>query len=350
MAATWYFLIAMMLGTYAVLDGFDFGAGIMHLFVAKTDAERREVLGAIGPVWDGNEVWLIASGGVLVFAFPRAYAAAFSGLYLPLMMVLWLLILRGIAIEFRSKVDHPLWRTGFDMVFAFASVVMAIVLGVALGNIVRGVPVDETGFFQEDLFTNFRGNIDGAAHLGAIDLYTASVGLFALAALAAHGSTYLVWKTRGAVHQRSTIAGRRLWPLVLALGAALTAATALTQPAHFADFAHRFWLWPFPAFAVACAILCPRAIAGGNEGRAFLLSSGFVASLFAATVGTLYPVLLRSTVDARFTLDAFNAASPRATLVIGLVVWLPAMALAVGYFTYLYRSVRGKVEAEDQHY
>ena len=123
MAATWYLLIAMMLITYAVLDGFDFGAGILHLFVAKTDAERREVLGAIGPVWDGNEVWLIASGGVLVFAFPRAYSAAFSGLYLPLMMVLWLLVLRGIAIEFRSKLDHPLWRAAFDAVFAFASIV-----------------------------------------------------------------------------------------------------------------------------------------------------------------------------------------------------------------------------------
>ena len=154
MASTWYFLIAFMLTTYAVLDGFDFGAGILHLFVAKTDAERRAVLAAIGPVWDGNEVWLIASGGVLVFAFPRAYAVAFSGLYLPLMMVLWLLVLRGLAIEFRSKVDHPLWRAAFDGIFAFASTVMAVVLGVALGNLVRGVPVDETGWFSEDLFTN----------------------------------------------------------------------------------------------------------------------------------------------------------------------------------------------------
>ncbi|CAN5721383.1 cytochrome d ubiquinol oxidase subunit II [soil metagenome] len=350
MAATWYFLIAMMLGTYAVLDGFDFGAGVLHLVVAKTDAERREVLGAIGPVWDGNEVWLIASGGVLVFAFPRAYAAAFSGLYLPLMMVLWLLILRGIAIEFRSKVDHPLWRSGFDGIFAFASTVMAVVLGVALGNIVRGVPVDETGYFQEDLFTNFVGSIDGAAKLGAIDLYTSLVGVFSLATLAAHGATFLVWKTTGPVHERSVKAARRLWPAVLGLGGALTAATALTQPAHFAEFAHRWWVWPFPVFAVGCALLCPRAVAAGREGRAFLLSAGFVGGLFAATVGTLFPVVLRSTLEPRFTLDAYNASSPRATLVIGLVVWLPAMLLAVGYFTYLYRAVRGKVRPEDQHY
>lgn len=347
MEATWYFLIAFMLVTYAVLDGFDFGAGILHLFVAKTDAERREVLGAIGPVWDGNEVWLIASGGVLVFAFPRAYAAAFSGLYLPLMMVLWLLILRGISIEFRSKVDHPLWRTGFDGIFAFASTVMALVLGVALGNLVRGVPLDHTGWFQEDLFTNFKPTGD---NLGAIDVYTGLVGLFAVAALAAHGATYLVWKTSGTVNERSARAAKRLWPVVLALGAALTAATAATQPAHFAELLRRPWLWPLPAAAIAAAIMCPRAIARGNELRAFGFSCAFIGGLLFATVGTLYPVLLRSTVDPRYTLDAFNTASPRATLFIGLVVWIPAMILAIGYFAFMYRSFRGKVQAEDQHY
>ena len=347
MVTTWYFLIALMLITYAVLDGFDFGAGIVHLFVAKTDAERRVVLGAIGPFWDGNEVWLIASGGVLVFAFPRAYSAAFSGLYLPLMMVLWLLILRGIAIEFRSKVDNPLWRTGFDAVFAFASTIMAVVLGVALGNLVRGVPVDETGWFQEDLFTNFRPT---GRNLGAIDVYTGLVGVFALATLAAHGATYLVWKTTGPVNDRSAALARRLWPIVIALGAALTAATLATQPAHFAELIHRPWLWPLPAAAIASAILCPRAISRGEEGRAFLFSCAFIFALLLATTGTLYPVLLRSTIDPQYTLDAFNTASPRATLVIGLIVWLPAIALAVGYFTYLYRAFRGKISTEDQHY
>ncbi|MDB5220540.1 MAG: Cytochrome d ubiquinol oxidase subunit [Myxococcaceae bacterium] len=347
MAVTWYFLIAMMLITYAVLDGFDFGAGILHLFVAKTDAERREVLGAIGPVWDGNEVWLIASGGVFVFAFPRAYAAAFSGLYLPLMMVLWLLVLRGIAIEFRSKLDHPLWRAAFDMMFAFASFVMAMVLGIALGNLVRGVPVDATGWFEEDLFTDFKAT---GQNLGAIDIYTALVGLFALVALAAHGATYLVWKTSGAVHDRSKVAAARLWPVVLIIGAALTLATAATQAAHFASFGHRPFLWPLPAIAIGSAIMCPRAVAAGREGRAFLLSCAFLTSLLVATVGTLYPVLLRSTVDANYTLDAFNASSPRATLVIGLTVWIPAMLLAAGYFTYMYRSFRGKVQVEDSHH
>ena len=126
MHEAWFTILGLMLTAYAVLDGFDFGAGIVHLLVAKTDDERRSVLDAIGPLWDGNEVWLIASGGVFVFAFPRAYAAAFSGLYLALMVVLWLLVLRGIAIEFRSKVDNPLWRAAWDTTFALASAAMEI--------------------------------------------------------------------------------------------------------------------------------------------------------------------------------------------------------------------------------
>jgi len=346
MQTTWYLLIAFMLTTYAVLDGFDFGAGIVHHLVAKTDEERREVLAAIGPVWDGNEVWLIATGGVLVFAFPRAYSAAFSGLYLPLMMVLWLLVLRGISIEFRSKLEHPLWRSGFDFLFTLSSTVMAVVLGVALGNLVRGVPIDETGWFSLDLFTDLRPT---ATHLGAIDAYTALVAVFAVAALAAHGATYLVWKTTGEVHARSTRVAKRAWPIVLAVGALLTVATALTQPEHLATFTRRPWLFPLPVLAVAAAILCPRAIQAGKETQAFALSSGFLAGLLAATAGTLFPILLRSTVDPSHTLDAWNASSPRATLLIGLAVWMPAIVLATGYFAYLYRTFRGKVRLEDSH-
>jgi cytochrome d ubiquinol oxidase subunit II len=346
MQATWYFFIATMLIAYAVLDGFDFGVGIVHLVVAKTDEERRQVFAAIGPVWDGNEVWLIASGGALFFAFPRAYAAAMSGLYLPFMMVLWLIILRGIAIEARSQLDHVLWRAAFDAMFAFASAVMALVLGVALGNLVRGVPIDESGWFREDLFTNFHPT---GQDLGALDLYTFLVGVFALATLAAHGATYLVWKTEGPVRARSKDAARRLWPIVLGIGASLTAATVFAQPAHFAQLTHRPWLWPLPVLSIAAAIMCPRAIAKGQEGRAFLLSCGFIAGLLLGTVGTLYPLLLRSSVDPRFSLDAHGAASPHASLVNGLLVLLPATALAIGYFTYLYRSFRGKVGASDLH-
>ncbi len=154
MATFWFAALTLMLAIYVVLDGADFGVGVLHLFVARK-AERHQVLESIEPYWDGNEVWLIASGGVLFLAFPRVYAAAFSGFYLALMVVLWLLILRGIAIAFRSQSENPLWRDFWDTIFALASGLLAFVLGATLGNLVRGVPVDEKGYFYVTFFTDF---------------------------------------------------------------------------------------------------------------------------------------------------------------------------------------------------
>src|SRR4051794_38199332 len=156
MEAVWFAVVSGMLAVYSVLDGFDFGAGIVHRLVARTDEERRTVLAAIGPYWDGNEVWLIAAGGVLFMAFPRVYASAFSGFYMPLMLVLWLLIFRGVSIEFRSHAEGPLACEFWDTVFAVSSSLLAVVLGASLGNVVRGVPVEATGDFAVPLFTDFR--------------------------------------------------------------------------------------------------------------------------------------------------------------------------------------------------
>ena len=344
MHAVWFVVLALMLTAYAVLDGFDFGAGIAHLFVARTDEERRTVLAAIGPLWDGNEVWLIASGGVLVFAFPRAYAAAFSGLYLSLMLVLWLLIVRGVSIEFRSKVDHPLWHAAWDVAFAGSSAAMAVVLGVALGNVVRGVPLDASGYFEEDLFS-----ARDAAHRGAIDAYTAAFGAFALSALGAHGATFLGWKTSGPLGERSRALARRLWIAALALLVLATVLTAAWQPAFFGRVRARPWLWPLPVLGLAAAALAFQALSTGRELRAFLASCTFLATLLLATAGALYPVILGSTVDAAFSLDVDNAASDRAGLSIGFAIWAPAIALAIGYFVYLFRSFRGKAEGTGHH-
>src|SRR5256714_9995946 len=142
MLFVWFWLVAVMITAYVVLDGFDLGAGVLHLLIAKTDQERRTVIRTIGPVWDGNEVWLLAGGGTLYFAFPQLYASSFSGFYLPLMIVLWLLILRGIGIEFRAHVRNPVWQNFFDVVFSGSSILLAVFFGVALGNVVRGVPLD----------------------------------------------------------------------------------------------------------------------------------------------------------------------------------------------------------------
>src|SRR5712672_2954645 len=149
MEPVWFWLVAVMITAYVVLDGFDLGAGVLHLLIARTEEERRTVIRTIGPVWDGNEVWLVAAGGTLSFAFPLLYASSFSGFYLPLMMVLWLLMLRGIGIELRAHVENPVWVGFFDLIFCVSSVLLAIFFGTALGNVVRGVPLGTDGYFFE---------------------------------------------------------------------------------------------------------------------------------------------------------------------------------------------------------
>src|ERR1700722_5492090 len=183
MQTVWFMLVAVMIAVYVVLDGFDLGAGIIHLLVARTDSERRLVLRSIGPFWDGNEVWLLAGGGTLYFAFPALYASAFSGFYLALMIVLWLLILRGISIEFRTHVDSTLWRPFWDFLFGASSTLLALLFGVALGNVVRGVPLDASGYFFLPLWTDFQPG----GNAGVIDWYTLLIGLASLSALALHG-------------------------------------------------------------------------------------------------------------------------------------------------------------------
>src|ERR1700733_8625781 len=173
METIWFCLVAIMIAMYVLLDGFDLGAGAIHLLVAKKDLEGRQVLASFGPVWGGNEVWLLAAGGTLYFAFPSLYASAFSGFYLPLMMVLWLLILRGISLEFRSHVGGPVWPVLWDAGFAIASILLAIFYGAALGNVVRGVPLDSAGRFFEPLWTNFHP----AGQTGILDWYTILLGV-----------------------------------------------------------------------------------------------------------------------------------------------------------------------------
>src|SRR5712691_11068956 len=175
METLWFCLVAGMIATYVVLDGFDLGAGIVHLLIARTDGERRQVIGAIGPVWDGNEVWLLAAGGTLFFAFPALYASAFSGFYLPLMMVLWLLVLRGMALEFRHHISGPVWAPFWDVIFCFSSGLLAVFFGAALGNVVRGVPLDAQGRFFESLWTDFQLGPDS----GILDWYTILIGVSA---------------------------------------------------------------------------------------------------------------------------------------------------------------------------
>jgi cytochrome d ubiquinol oxidase subunit II len=338
MATAWFILLGFMLIVYVVLDGFDLGAGVVHLFVAHDDDERRTVLAAIGPVWDGNEVWLIAAGGLLVFAFPRAYAVAFSGFYLPLMLVLWLLVLRGISIELRSHHTNVLWRQFFDVVFAVSSAILALVLGVALGNVLRGVPIDATGYFAAAFFTNF--GLGG--ELGVIDWYTLSVGLLALAVLGAHGAMYLRWKTVTAVNTRATRLAWWLWGAAAVLSIVVTIETAAVTPELLANLASRPLLWLLPMAVIAGFVIVFVSLARRWELRGFIASSLVIAALLGMSAGALYPLILRSTIEPRFSLDVATAANADHSLAVGLTWWIPAIALAIGYFVYLFRSFRGK--------
>src|SRR5579864_5046772 len=204
----WFWLVAVMITAYVVLDGFDLGAGVLHLLIAKTDAERRTVIRTVGPVWDGNEVWLIAGGGTLFFAFPLLYASGFSGFYLPLIIVLWLLILRGIGIELRTHIDGPVWSSFFDGCFAISSFLLAIFYGAALGNVIRGVPLNKEGYFFLPLWTNWRPG----AEPGILDWYTVIAGLVALVALSIHGAHYVALKTSGDLNLRARRVAAALWP------------------------------------------------------------------------------------------------------------------------------------------
>jgi cytochrome d ubiquinol oxidase subunit II len=338
--AAWFFLLAFMVSVYVVLDGFDLGVGILHLVVARTDQERRAVLSAIGPIWDGNEVWLLAFGGLLVYSFPRVYAVAFSSFYLALILVLWLLILRGISIEFRSRHPNPLWRAFWDAGFAFGSLTLAVVLGVAFGNVVRGVPLDASGYFLTPYFGDFR---PGSAS-GALDWYTVSVGVFAALVLAGHGALYLVWKTDGPVQDRSRRLAARLWTAVIAAGLPLTIATAHVAPAAFSNFAARPALWPLPVLVLGAVAVVLFSLSTRRELAGFVASAAFIAAMLGTAAGAMYPALLRSTIDPALDLTAANASAGRTGLAIGLAWWVPAILLAIGYFAYLFRAMRGKVD------
>ncbi len=227
MITAWYVIVSLMLIIYVVLDGRNFGAGMLHRFVARTPEERRQVIAAIGPLWSWHEVWLVGFGGTLMAAFPRLMASAFSGYYLALFLILYCLILRGVSLEVGGHTEDGLWQKLWDFVFSAANLLLAVLFGAAAGNVGRGVPIDANGDFSMAFFTNFRvrGNV------GLLDWYTVSVALFTVVLLAAHGATYLELKTEGPVHDRSASYARQLWLGVLPLLVAVSFESWIVRPA-----------------------------------------------------------------------------------------------------------------------
>jgi cytochrome d ubiquinol oxidase subunit II len=346
MGTLWFWIVALMLTAYVVLDGFDLGVGAIYLFVARTESERAQALRSIGPVWDGNEVWLLAAGGTLFFAFPLLYASSFSGFYLPLMMVLWLLILRGISIELRSHSTDPLWRTFFDGLFSLSSLLLIIFFGAALGNVVRGVPIGPDNYFFLPLWTNWRTGPSP----GILDWYTVLGGVLALAALSLHGALYLALKTEGDLERRALYFARRIWVASVVLTVIGIPATVLARPASLNNYRGHPIAFLVPLAVIASVVIMRLTMASPSRLPSFLASCGYLIAMLVGAATGLFPVLLPVVGTQGRDITIARAISAPHTLRVGLVWWSVGMCLALLYFGIVYWLFRGKVPTDAEGY
>jgi cytochrome d ubiquinol oxidase subunit II len=346
METLWFCLVSSMLAAYVVLDGFDLGAGIVSHSVARTESERQMVLRSIGPVWDGNEVWLVAAGGTLYFAFPELYASSFSGFYLPLMMVLWLLILRGISIEFRNHIDDAVWKPFWDGGFVLSSGLLAIFLGAALGNVIRGVPLDTDGRFFLPLWTDF--GVSG--ELGILDWYTMLVGVLAFLALAQHGALWVAMKTEDAIEGRARHIASWAWFGVAVMTVMVTFFTRQIQPQVSANLADYPWGYVFPALAIAGMVTIRVCQVLKRNLAAFLGSCAYLLGMLSSAAFGIYPYVLPARPEPSLGLTIQSTATSDYGLRVGLAWWIPGIILALGYFVFIYRHFAGKVRLEDEGY
>jgi cytochrome d ubiquinol oxidase subunit II len=324
MTTAWFCFLAVMVAIYVVLDGFDLGVGSLHLLVAKDEEEREQATAAIGPVWNGNEVWLLAAGGVLFMAFPKAYASAFSGLYFGLILVLWLLVGRGLALELRHELDNPLWRSACDVIFSLSSGALALVFGVALGNVVRGVPLGADGYFNLPLF-----NI--------LNWYALLVGVFGLVVLTAHGARFLAWRATGVMRERALRYARRLWLAEAALFVIMVWPTYHVRHEMLTVFTDHPWTLIFPALAVGSLVAMRLFDRRGDALRAFGASALFIVGLLTSMAAGLYPNILPARAGDPYSLTVDSAAAGHHSLTTALVWWPVGMVLAAVYFVFAYR-------------
>lgn len=339
MVEIWFAILCLMLASYAVMDGWNIGCGVVQFMVARTPAERRQVISAIGPLWTWHEVWLVAAGGVLFVAFPSVLAVALPGFYLAVFVLLWCLVGRGISLEFGGHIDDSMWRTFWDVAFAVVNVLVAVLLGAALGNLLRGLPIGPTGKFSLAFFTDFKTR----GEVGILDWYTIAVAVFTVVCLAAHGASYLVWRTEGSVHDRSLILARQLWLAVFVLMPAITAATAVVRPELFTEMMSRPLAW----LAVVVAIGGSLAVVVGQRRARELLSfaggCAFIAGLLGAAAASVFPVMLHSTFDAAYSITAHAGAVGGPGLGLAILWWPVAMALSAFYSVFVFRQFSGKV-------
>jgi cytochrome d ubiquinol oxidase subunit II len=334
--AVWFLLIYVLLIGYAILDGFDLGVGMLHLF-GRGDQERRIQMNAIGPVWDGNEVWILAGGGALFAAFPPVYAAVFSGFYLALMLLLVALIFRAVSFEFRGKVGSPGWRAMWDGAFSFGSLVAALLFGVAFGNILRGVPIDADQHWA-------------GSFLGLLNPYALLIGVTGLVLLAMHGAAYLTLKTEGALHDRVQRWVPRCWVVFVLLYVAAVIATFFAAPHVFESALGRPLFWVFAVLAMAAIVYTPVAHRAGREFQTLLATSATIGGAMGLAAVGLFPRLVPSTIDAVHSLTCYNASSTELTLKAMFTITLVGMPLVLTYTAIIYWVFRGKVKLGEFSY
>jgi len=341
METIWFVLMALMLIAYVVLDGFDLGVGALYKLVARTPEERQVVRRSIGPVWDANEVWLIAAGGTLYFAFPALYAASFSGFYLPLMLVLWLIMGRGLGLELRGHMPDPLAQSACDTIFMASSVLLPVMFGAALGNVIRGVPLDAEGYFFLPLWTNFLPGADP----GVLDWYTTLCGAVALLALGTHGAHYLVMRTSGPVAERAAKfarVGARVLPVVTVASLAATLAVRPRIIDNFRAYPPGIML---PLVVTVSLVVMEVAARRGRARMAFGASCAYLAAMLGGAGFALYPVLLPSSGDPARALTVTGAATSSYGMRVAITWWLIALVGVLVSFRFLYRTFRGKIAA-----
>ena len=325
----WFGLFVAIIAGYLILDGFDMGVGILHPWVAKTDEERRITLNSIGPVWDGNEVWIVLGGGVLFAAFAPVYASLFSGFYLAFMLVLLVMILRTVAIEFRSKRPSDRWRQTWDLVFSISSLSLALLLGVTFGNIIAGVKLQRDGTIDESL-------------IDLLNPYALLVGATAVCMFALHGALFLNLKTEGELERRI----RRAIPPLLGTFFALTTVTVISTAIWEEEESQRFFdeVWPgiFPAAALLGWISVWYLIRRGLDFWAFIASGMMISLLLVSGAVGMFPNLLPSSINEDYNLTVDNSASADNTLRVCLIVAIIGIPLILTYTTGVYYFFRGK--------
>jgi cytochrome d ubiquinol oxidase subunit II len=332
----WFGLLGALLAGYAVLDGFDLGVGILHP-LAKTDEERRIFVNAIGPLWDGNEVWLVTFGGALFAMFPEAYATVFSGFYLAFMLLLFGLIFRAVSLEFRGKIHSPRWRRFWDWSFFASSTVATVIFGVAVGNAIKGIPLDERGVYTGGFFD-------------LLQPYPVLIGLLAVAVFAMHGSMFLHLKTEGEVNERLGPWLWHTWGVFLVLYLLATMYTLIAIPRATANLERAPWLAAVVVVNVIAIANIPRAIFRGRYGQAFLSSTATIVCMVLLFGMALFPNLVTASNDPALSWTIVNAASSEKTMKIGLLIVAIGMPFILAYTSVIYWTFRGKVVLDEHAY